>query len=100
MDALKIVWTEKAENQMEDIVVWYDKKMGRQTAAKVTRDILRVVTTLSVSPRIGILDTSFARKGYECRSVLFHPKYRILYCFNSKELRIRGFQAMESGQQR
>lgn len=84
---LKLIWHKKALNSINKISVWYiAHNFGNQYVVTMLDNITDTVNALYSFPCSGRLHKRKANKEY--RSLLAHPKCRIYYWFDDKELHI------------
>lgn len=84
---LKLIWHKKALNSINKLSVWYiAHNYGNQYVVTMQRNIIHTIDSLHSFPTSGILHKRKANKEY--RSLLAHPKCRIYYWFDDKELHI------------
>ena len=88
MDALRIVWKKQALHRLEDIAQWYEDNMGHTAAHNFVTGIIDTIQTLSHSPEIGTVDTRRSTNQLIFLSFVAHPKYRIVYYYNSRSIYI------------
>ena len=88
MDALRIVWKKRALQRVEEIALWYERNMGYTAERHFLEGINDVVCTLSKSPLIGKIDYRRNNKQHQLYSFVAHPKYTIVYYFNSRTIYI------------
>ena len=88
MDALRIIWKKRAIQRVDEIATWYEKNMGFTAATHFVQGIEETVHTLAHSPQIGSIDERRSTTNIKYYSFVAHPKYRIVYYFNSKNIYI------------
>ena len=86
MDALRIVWKRLALRRVDEISSWYAENMGITAARHFLEGIENTVLTLAHSPHVGTLDERRSNSKIKYYSFLSHPKYRIIYYFNSRTI--------------
>lgn len=91
--ALKIVWTKRALARTTEVANWYVTKMGTNAAHKFVTDLEKTISCLSNSPTIGRKEN--ISKEYNYYSFLIHPKYRVIYRFDSENLFIIALRAIK-----
>ena len=85
--ALRLIWHKKAINSINKISAWYiAHNYGNQFVITVHENISFTVKSLHSFLSSGLLHKKEANKEY--RSHLAHPKCRIYYWFDDKELHI------------
>ncbi|MBO7569635.1 MAG: type II toxin-antitoxin system RelE/ParE family toxin [Bacteroidaceae bacterium] len=73
---------------MDEIADWYEGYMGGTAARHFLQGISETVQTLSHSPQIGRLDERRSTEAVKFYSFVAHPKYKIVYYFNSRSIYI------------
>lgn len=85
--ALKLIWHRKALDSINKISTWYTAhNYGKQYVVTMQENISHTIKSLQSFPSSGLLYKTEANKEY--RSHLAHPKCRIYYWFDDKELHI------------
>lgn len=80
---LKIIWSKFAENQLDKIYNYYEKKATAKIAEKIIREILIVSNKLSNSPLIGPEEELLRKRKKDYRYLVIR-NYKIIY-FLDKE---------------
>ena len=88
MKPLRIVWKRQALQRVDEIAQWYADNMGGTAARNFLQGISETVQTLSGSPDIGKLDERRSTAKVQLHSFVAHPKYKIVYYFNSRSIYI------------
>lgn len=88
MKPLRIVWKKQALRRVNEIADWYEGYMGRTAARHFLQGISETVQTLSGSPDIGRLDERRSTTKVRFYSFVAHPKYKVVYYFNSRSIYI------------
>ena len=84
MKPLRIVWKKQALQRVDEIADWYEGYMGGTAARHFLQGISETVRTLSGSPYIGRLDERRSTTKVRLYSFVAHPKYKIVYYFNTR----------------
>lgn len=93
MGILNVVIRKRALDTIRKVAEWYENEMSDTAAKHFVADVHDIISTLSHSPFIGILDNAYSTKKNKYYSFLFHPKYRIIYRFTKKTLYIVALRA-------
>lgn len=88
MKPLRIVWKKQALHRVDEIADWYEGYMGGTAACHFLQGISETVQTLSYSPQIGRLDERRSTEAVKFYSFVAHPKYKIVYYFNTRSIYI------------
>ena len=88
MKPLRIVWKKQALQRVDEIADWYEGYMGGTPARHFLQGISETVRTLSGSPYIGRLDERRSTTKVRLYSFVAHPKYKIVYYFNTRSIYI------------
>ena len=88
MKPLRIVWKRQALQRVDEIARWYAGYMGGTAARNFLQGINETVQTLSQSPHIGRLDERRSTEKVKFHSFVAHPKYKIIYYFNTRSIYI------------
>lgn len=86
MEKYLVIWQRKAQRAFDNQMLWYYLNANKQFAATFFRNITETVERISEMPSIGQLEKEEGKRIY--RSLLFHPKCRILYWYDDNELHI------------
>lgn len=81
-----VIWQKKAQKAFDAQMFWYYLNTNEQFAATFFKNTTATVKHLSEMPSIGRLEKEDGKRIY--RSFPSHPKCRILYWYNDKELHI------------
>ena len=88
MRPLRIVWKRQALQRVDEIAQWYAGNVGGTAAHNFLQGISDTVQTLSCSPQIGRLDERRSTEKVNFHSFVAHPKYKIVYYFNTRSIYI------------
>ena len=88
MRALRVVWKRQALHRVDEIATWYEENMGVVAMRHFLQGITDSVQTLVLQPRIGMIDKRRSAQRIVYHSFVVHPKYKIIYYFNSRSLYI------------
>lgn len=83
---LKIIWKRQALRRVSEIATWYEQNMGTTAMRKFLQGISSTVELLANQPNIGIADLQRSTQDIKYYSFVAHPKYKIVYYFNSQTL--------------
>ena len=88
MGTLNIVVRKRALSTIQKVAEWYMCEVNNTAAQHFV-----VISTLSHSPFIGLLDEQYSTSKNKYYSFLLHPKYRIVYRFTKSTLYIVAIRA-------
>lgn len=88
MKSLRIIWKRLALQRVEEIAAWYGVNMGEAARRNFLQGIANTVQTLAHSPQIGRLDDRRSTARLKFHSFVAHPKYKIVYYFNTRTIYI------------
>lgn len=88
MGQLKTIWKRRALLRVSEISTWYYDTMGVSAANHFLQGINETVQLLSKSPDIGVLDKRRSTSTIKYYSFVAHPKYKVVYHFNSRTIYI------------
>lgn len=88
MKPLKIVWKKQALQRVDEIATWYEGYMGETAMRHFLQGISSTVQTLAYSPCMGRLDERRSTARTKLYSFVAHPKYKIVYYFNTRSIYI------------
>jgi len=77
---VKVLWTETALNQLEDIFEYYKSKVSVKTAKMVVKKLVQKTILLQKSPNIGRIEELLEDRKYEYRFIV-EGNYKIIYWF-------------------
>lgn len=86
MGIRKVKWGKRAFSQFYQIVYWYEKECGRRFSDKFYNGILDTLDIIAQMPTIGTIDERHSKGERTYRSFLAHPKYRIIYRYDDKQI--------------
>ena len=95
MESLKIVWKRRAIQQANAIACWYETYCGSIFATKFVQTIHDTTRLLAKIPTIGVQEQPGNKSKKPYYSFLAHPKYRVVYSYNSRTLYIICFRATQ-----
>lgn len=76
--ALKIIWSEFAENQLDDIYEYYKKEANSRVSKKLLKGIINEPKKLIKSPLIGQKEQSLKHRKIDYRYLVF-KNYKLIY---------------------
>ena len=85
--ALKVYWTEFAEQKLEEIFEYYKMKANYQVAKNLVDSIYNKVEQLKNQPKIGQVEELLNERKEGFR-YLVYKNYKIIYWINSSDQRI------------
>ena len=88
MKPLQIKWKRQALRRVDEIAVWYADNMGMTAARNFLQGISETIQTLSHTPTIGKIDERRSTSRIQFYSFVAHPKYKIVYYFNTRSIYI------------
>jgi len=88
MGQLKITWKRRALLRVSEISTWYFDTMGVTAADHFLQGVNETVHVLSKNPQIGVIDKRRSTSMIKYYSFVSHPKYKIVYYFNSRTIYI------------
>ena len=81
--ALKIIWSEFAETQLDEIYDYYEKKASTKVAKKLVRGIINESKKLIKSPLIGQEEELLKQRETEYRYLVF-KNYKLIYSVDNQ----------------
>ncbi len=75
---LKIIWSNFAEKQLDEIFEYYYKNVSEQTAKIIVKNILLQTEKLNKTPFIGQIEDLLQNRKLEYR-YLIYTNYKIIY---------------------
>jgi len=87
MAGMRVNWTKRAMNQRIHQARWFVDNCGIEFAQTFNSNIDKSVSQIALMPNIGQKEKS-TRDGKSVRSVLAHPKCRIIYRYDDKTITI------------
>ncbi|MGV8815027.1 MAG: type II toxin-antitoxin system RelE/ParE family toxin [Gelidibacter sp.] len=76
--SFKIIWSEFAENQLDDIYEYYEKKTSPRIAKKLLKGIINETQKLIKSPHIGQEEELLQQRKIHYRYLVF-KNYKLIY---------------------
>ena len=92
MGKYRIRWNRTAYQQMVGVAVWYRENVALKAAVSWISSVSKMLKRISTCPTIGILDQRRSNSRYVYRSILVHPKYRLIYRVSKTTIRIVAIQ--------
>ena len=80
---LKIIWSEFAETQLEEIYEYYEKKASPRVAKKLVSGIINEPKKLIKSPLIGQEEELLKQRETEYRYLVF-KNYKLIYSVDNQ----------------
>jgi toxin ParE1/3/4 len=80
---LKIIWSEFAETQLDEIYEYYEKKSSPRVAKKLLKGIINEPKKLIKSPLIGQEEELLKQRKTEYRYLVF-KSYKLIYSFDNQ----------------
>lgn len=84
---VRVLWTDFALSQLEDIYDYYKIKASPRIAKKLVKTLVEETIVLESNPLIGVKEPLLSDRPYECR-FLVKNNYKIIYRFNENLIRI------------
>lgn len=84
---MKVLWTDTAINQLEQIFYYYSHKASTRIAAKLTQRIVDRTLLLETFPRAGQTEEQLSGRSKEYR-YLVQGNYKIIYWVENKFVKI------------
>jgi plasmid stabilization system protein ParE len=84
---LRVLWTETARLQLEDIFDYYNSKVGLATARKIIKTIIDRTLQLESNPQSGPKEPLLSERKFEYR-YLVQGNYKIIYRIKGNYIRI------------
>lgn len=81
--AFKVIWSEFAETQLDEIYKYYKTNAGKSIAKKLLKGIINAPDKLIISPQIGQKEELLQRRDEEYRYLIF-KNYKLIYSINYK----------------
>lgn len=75
---LKIIWSEFAEIQLDEIFKYYKEKASLRIAKKLVKEIVNAPKKLIKTPHIGPKETLLSQRKIEYRYLVF-KNYKLIY---------------------
>jgi len=85
--ALKVYWTQFAEDKLEDIFSYYSEKASIRVALNLIDGIIERSMELEKSPLVGQIELLLADRMQEFR-YLVYKNYKLIYRINQDKKRI------------
>jgi toxin ParE1/3/4 len=80
---LKIIWSEFAETQLDEIYEYYEKKASQEVAKKLVRGIISEPKKLIKTPLIGQEEELLKHRETEYRYLVF-KNYKLIYSVDTE----------------
>jgi plasmid stabilization system protein ParE len=84
---VRVLWTDSALSQLEDIYDYYKIKASPRIAKKLVKTLIEETIVLESSPFIGVKEPLLSERPFEYR-FLVKNNYKIIYRFNENLIRI------------
>jgi len=81
--SLKIIWSEFAETQLDEIYEYYEKKAGPGVAKKLLKGIINEPKKLLKAPQIGQEEELLKHRESEYRYLVF-KNYKLIYSLDNQ----------------
>lgn len=75
---LKVIWSEFAENQLDEIYTYYEKKANSKTAKRLVTGIIKESKKLLKTPFLGQEEELLKHRKIEYRYLIF-KNYKLIY---------------------
>lgn len=80
---LELIWSEFAENQLDDIYEYYCDNVNMNVAQNIIESLLNEPKKLITNPYIGQLEDLLKERGTSYRYIIF-KSYKIIYSVDQK----------------
>ena len=80
---LKIIWSEFAETQLDEIYKYYDKEASSKIAKKLVKGIINEPKKLIKTPHIGQEEALLKQRKIEYRYLVF-KNYKLIYSVDTR----------------
>ena len=80
---LKIIWSEFAETQLDEIYEYYEKKASSRIAKKLVKGIINAPKKLIKTPHIGQEEDLLKQRKIEYRYLVF-KNYKLIYSVDTE----------------
>ncbi len=77
---MKVIWSEFAETQLDEIYEYYKKKASPKVAKKLVREIINEPKKLIKAPQIGQEEELLKQREIEYRYLVFKKLQTDLFC--------------------
>jgi plasmid stabilization system protein ParE len=94
---LKIIWSDFAIKQLDEIFIYYQKHIGTQRANKIIFNILHQTKTLETKPYIGQVEHLLGSRKHTYRYLIV-AIYKIVYRVDETEKRIKIMDVFDTRQ--
>lgn len=81
--ALKIIWSEFAETQLDEIYEYYEQNVSTSVAKKLVRGIINEPKKLIKTPQIGQEEDLLKHREIEYRYLVF-KNYKLIYSVDNE----------------
>lgn len=82
--SLKIIWSEVAESELDDIYQYYEKTASLKVAKKFVNAIINEPNKLIKTPEIGQIEPFLKHRGTEYQYLVF-KNYKLIYSIDHKK---------------
>lgn len=80
----KVIWSEFAEAQLDEIYEYYEEKAGSNVAKKLVRGIVNEPKKLIRTPQIGQEEELLKHREIRYRYLVFKDNYKLIYSIDDK----------------
>jgi plasmid stabilization system protein ParE len=84
---VRVLWTDSALSQLEDIYDYFKIKASPRIAKKLVKTLVEETIILESNPLIGVKEPLLSERPYEYK-FLVKNNYKIIYRFNENLIRI------------
>lgn len=81
---LEIIWSEFAEQQLDEIFKYYLENAGREVAIKIIKGLLKAPQKLISNPFIGQIEELLEERKISYRYLIYR-NYKIIYSVDSEK---------------
>ena len=80
----KIIWSNFSEKQLDEIFIYYSKKVNKRTAKKIIKQILSEAIILETTPFVGQIENLLTERKISYRYLICN-NYKIIYSIDENE---------------
>lgn len=84
---LKVLWTDRAKNDLKDIFIFYSEVVSKKIANSITKSIVRRSLDLKLNPFLGVTDEYLIHKT-KCYRSIIEGNYKIVYFVDKDSVNI------------
>jgi len=84
---VKVIWTDFALSQLEDIYDYFKTEAGQSIAKRIVKDLIKETLVLERNPFLGVQEPHLIDRPFEYR-YLVKKNYKIIYRYNDSVIRV------------